>query len=174
MTSPSKFAHVVLKTSRYQEMLAWWTRFLEAEARHSSDFISFLSYDDEHHRIAIVNFPNLEERSATSAGVEHFAFTYDSLDTLFGQYERMKSLGISPYWTINHGMTLSAYYRDPDGNQVETQVDSMTMSEADAFMSGPLFAANPIGIDVDFDQLLARRQAGESVASITDYATAGR
>ena len=174
MPSPVKFAHVVLKTSRFAEMLDWWKYFLEGEARHENDFISFISYDDEHHRIAIANIPNLAERDAKACGTEHFAFTYANLDDLFGQYERMKARGISPYWTINHGMTLSAYYRDPDGNQVETQVDSMTMEEADAFMAGPLFAANPIGINVDFDALIARYRKGESVASIVDYATAGK
>lgn len=174
MASPIKFAHVVLKTSRYPEMLDWWKNFLEGVARHENKFISFISYDDEHHRIAIVNMPNLEDRSAMACGTEHFAFTYASLEDLFGQYERMKASGISPYWTINHGMTLSAYYRDPDGNQVETQFDSMTMDEADAFMAGPLFAANPIGIDVDFESLISRYRAGEGVAAVTDYATAGK
>lgn len=174
MASPIKFAHVVLKTNKYEEMVAWWCDFLGAHVRHGNDFISFLSYDDEHHRIAIARMPHLTDRAADTVGVEHFAFTYASLDDLFGQYERMKAAGIAPYWTINHGMTLSAYYRDPDGNQVETQVDSMTMDEADAFMNGPLFAANPIGINVDFDTLIARRRAGEADASITDYATAGR
>lgn len=174
MASPVKFAHVVLKTSRFAEMLDWWKYFLDGEARHENDFISFISYDDEHHRIAIANFPNLEERDARACGTEHFAFTYANLDDLFGQYERMKARGVTPYWTINHGMTLSAYYRDPDGNQVETQVDSMSMEEADAFMAGPLFAANPIGIDVDFEALLQRYRSGESAASITDYATAGK
>ena len=174
MASPIKFAHIVLKTSRFAEMLDWWKVFLEGEARHENEFISFISYDDEHHRIAIVNFPNLEDRSANACGTEHFAFTYGCLDDLFGQYERMKARGISPYWTINHGMTLSAYYRDPDGNQVETQFDSMTMEQADAFMAGPLFAANPIGINVDFDQLIEKYRNGATVDSITDYATAGK
>jgi len=155
-------------------MLDWWKEFLEGEARHENEFISFISYDDEHHRIAIVNFPNLEDRSVNACGTEHFAFTYASLEDLFGQYERMKARGVSPYWTINHGMTLSAYYRDPDGNQVETQFDSMTMQEADAFMAGPLFAANPIGINVEFDQLIERFRNGATVESITDYATAGK
>ena len=174
MASPIKFAHIVLKTTRYAEMVGWWKDFLQGQARHENDFISFISYDDEHHRIAIAHIPNLEPQSPKRDGVEHFAFTYASLDDLFGQYERMKARGVSPYWTINHGMTLSAYYRDPDGNQVETQVDSMTMAEADEFMAGPLFAANPIGIDVDFDVLIARYRAGETTASITDYATAGK
>jgi len=174
MASPIKFAHIVLKTTRYGEMVAWWKSFLQGEARHENEFISFISYDDEHHRIAIAHIPNLEHQTPVRDGVEHFAFTYATLEDLFDQYERMKAKGVSPYWTINHGMTLSAYYRDPDGNQVETQVDSMNMDEADAFMAGPLFAANPIGRDVDFDALIARYRAGEPVGSITDYATAGK
>ena len=174
MASPIKFAHVVLKTSRYDEMVAWWKDFLGAEARHENGFITFLSYDEEHHRMAIANIPNLEDQNRAASGVEHFAFTYESLDALFEQFEHMKNKGQSPYWTINHGMTLSAYYRDPDGNQVETQFDSMSLEVADEFMAGPLFAANPIGIDVDFDALNARRKAGDSITSITDYATAGK
>ena len=173
MASPIKLAHLVLKTPRYREMVAWWLDFLEGSVRHGDDFISFISFDDEHHRIAIVNVPNLEPLDPMRTGVEHVAFTYASLGDLFGQFERMRARGISPYWTINHGMTLSAYYRDPDGNQVETQVDAMTMEEADAFMHGPLFAENPIGRNVDFDALLARYRAGEPQAAILDYATAG-
>ena len=174
MASPIKFAHVVLKTRQYPELVTWWCDFLGATVRHGNDFISFLSYDDEHHRMAIAAIPGLEDPNPKSVGVEHFAFTYATLDDLFDQYERMKAKGVSPYWTINHGMTLSAYYRDPDGNQVETQVDSMSVAESDAFMAGPLFAANPIGINVDFDALIARHRSGASFTEITDYATAGK
>ena len=126
----------------------------------------------EHHRIAIVALPGLEPHTNAHDGLEHFAFTFASLDDLFDHYERMKARGVKPYWTINHGMTLSAYYRDPDGNQVETQVDSMSMAEADRFMNGPLFAANPIGIEVDFDDLVARYRAGTPAARIMDYGEA--
>ena len=48
------------------------------------------------------------------------------------------------------------------------------MEEADAFMAGPLFAANPIGINVDFEKLVAQYKSGASFAEITDYATAGQ
>lgn len=174
MASPIKFAHVVLKTSKYEQMRAWWLDFLGASVRHGNDFISFLSYDDEHHRLAIVNFPDLADRDPKSVGVEHFAYTFASLDDLFAKYEDLKSKGVLPYWTINHGFTLSAYYRDPDGNQAELQIDTLNPDEADEFMHGPLFAANPIGINVDFDALVARRRAGASVHELVDYATAGQ
>ena len=32
MASPIKFAHIVLKTTRYGEMVAWWKSFLQGEA----------------------------------------------------------------------------------------------------------------------------------------------
>ena len=174
MPSPIKFAHVVLKTRKYQEMVSWWCDFLEGRVRHGDDFISFISYDDEHHRLAIAAIPGLEDPNPKSAGVEHFAFTFETIDDLFAQYEKMSARGCKPYWTINHGFTLSAYYRDPEGNQVETQVDTLSLDDADAFMQGPLFAANPIGINVYFDVLIERRKNGATFAELTDYATAGQ
>ena len=40
---------------------------------------------------------------------------------------------IKPYWCINHGLTTSLYYHDPDDNAVELQVDNFASSEeADA------------------------------------------
>jgi len=45
---------------------------------------------------------------------------------------------------------ISRYYRDPDGNKIELQVDNYDSKEAaDAFMTGDLFAVNPIGSDFD-------------------------
>ena len=172
MASPIKFAHVVLRTPHFAQQLEWWTTVLEAEVRHSNDFLAFLSYDDEHHRVAIVSIPDLAEQNLKSAGVEHVAYTMGSLDDLLDHYTRLAALDIKPYWMINHGMTLSAYYRDPDGNQVEFQIDLCSLKEADDFMRSPVFAANPIGIDVDFDDLIARRSSGESDESLTTYAAA--
>ena len=74
----------------------------------------------------------------------------------------LKADGIEPYWTIHHGATLSAYYRDPDSNQIELQIDTMSLAEADVFMRSPTFAANPIGIPVNLDELMARYEAGDS------------
>lgn len=169
MKSPIKFAHVVLKTTRYDEMLAWWKLVLSATTRHGNDFISFLSYDDEHHRLAIVRLPHLKERDDSLSGVEHVAYTFASLRDLFDKYTQLKASGIVPYWMVNHGMNFSAYYRDPDGNQVELQIDTMTPQTADDFMNSPVFAANPIGVDVNFDELIARFAGGESAESIVAY-----
>jgi catechol-2,3-dioxygenase len=52
MAAPSKFAHVVYQTHRFEEMIDWYTRVFEATVRHKDDKLAFLSYDDEHHRMA--------------------------------------------------------------------------------------------------------------------------
>ena len=138
------------------------------QTRYENDFICFLTYDDEHHRLAIVSIPDLDD-GRRSAGMEHVAFTYSDLDALLDTYQRLTAAGIEPVAPVNHGMTLSLYYADPDGNGVELQVDTMAEDEATAFMAGDVFAANPIGVSFDPADLVVRRQAGESVESLVAY-----
>jgi catechol-2,3-dioxygenase len=159
---PAKLAHIVLKTNRYKELIHWYQRVLGAEVTHGDKMGTFLTYDDEHHRIAILNMPSLPQTRAMS-GVDHFAFTYHSLSDLLATYERLKKAGIEPVWPVNHGATFSFYYRDPDANIVELQVDVFASREAtNAFLTDGRFAINPIGIDVDPEEILARHKAGAS------------
>ena len=96
-----------------------------------------------------------------AVGVDHVAYTYDSVDTLMENYAQLRDKGILPYWCVHHGVTMSMYYADPDGNQMELQVDAFpTADEANAFMNGPGFAANPIGVEYDPEEILARMRAG--------------
>ena len=76
-------------------------------------------------------------------------------------YARLKNAGITPYWPVHHGTTLSVYYADPDGNRMEFQVDCGTVEQAAALMRTPDFAKNPVGVMYDPDALLARFEAGE-------------
>ncbi len=42
---------------------------------------------------------------------------------LLEAYDDHRARGIAPYWCVNHGMSASLYYADPDGNQLEFSVD---------------------------------------------------
>ena len=55
-----------------------------------SDFATFMTYDDEHHRVAFINMPDCKPSDPNVAGVDHCAFTYESIDDLFATYERLK------------------------------------------------------------------------------------
>ena len=39
--------------------------------------------------------------------------------------EALEEVGIQPHVPVQHGPTTSLYYRDPDGNMVELQIDNM-------------------------------------------------
>src|SRR5215470_3950988 len=128
MTAPKKLAHVVYMTRRYDEMLSWYEKVFEAKVQYQNPAFAFLTYDDEHHRFAFANMSVLSPDSAeaeapSKTGVNHVAYTYADLGELLETYDRLKQLGITPYWRIHHGLTLSVYYQDPDGNRMEFQVD---------------------------------------------------
>jgi catechol 2,3-dioxygenase-like lactoylglutathione lyase family enzyme len=165
---PSKLAHVVLRSAHFQESRPWYEAVLGAKAVFENELLTFMTYDDEHHRIGIVNAPGSPERGPQTAGVEHFAFTFETLDALLAKFLELKAGGIVPYWTINHGPTISLYYRDPDGNKVELQYDVFpTGEEAQAFLTGPAYRENFMGITFDPDQMAARWEAGESLQALT-------
>jgi catechol-2,3-dioxygenase len=165
--SPSKLAHIVLQTTQFQEMVSYWETFLGAKVNFNNGHLAFLSYDDEHHRVAIAQVSGLSPRASMAAGLQHVAFTYDTLEDLLSAYRSRKQHGLLPSWSVNHGPTTSIYYRDPDGNAIETQVDNFDNNEdASKFMEGPLFALNPIGTDFDPEDLIKRLDSGEDEASI--------
>jgi catechol-2,3-dioxygenase len=160
--SPAKFAHVVLRTKRLAELVSWYETLLGARVSFRNDFIAFLSYDDEHHRIAFVQNPSFADRPENAVGLDHFAYTFTTLGELLQTYKRLAAQGIQPFWCVNHGPTTSLYYRDPDGNRVELQIDNFpdTAKLAAWFASGAL-ARNPLGVDYDPEKLLARWQNGD-------------
>ncbi len=165
---PTKLAHVVRRTTRFAELVRWYCTVLGAEVVHGDATLAFLTYDDEHHRIAIVGIPGLDEQPAMAAGTDHIAFTYADLGDLLQTYRRLEAAGITPFWCINHGPTISFYYKDPDGSRVELQVDTMPTGDAiDTWMRSGEFAANPIGVVFDPDDFIARYEAGEPLATLT-------
>lgn len=160
--APAKFAHIVFQTSRYDKMVPWYKTVLEAETMFEGPAGIFLTYDDEHHRVAIFNMPHLADSPPQVNGMAHCAFTYETLDDLFATYERLEGLGITPYWCINHGTTLSMYYKDPDGNQIELQIDIFDSLEAtNAWFEQSDFDVNFIGVRMNPTDLIARYRGGE-------------
>ena len=81
------------------------------------------SNDAANHRIALGGLPAFETDPdrLKHEGLHHFAFEYGSLDELLGTYLRLERAGIMPHMVLDHGVTLSFYYLDPDGNSVELQ-----------------------------------------------------
>lgn len=122
---PARMAHVVYYTAQYETMKRWYqTVFNATMVRERYGTQAFFTFDNEHHRILVSHQPQVTERPRDSAGVAHIAWTYSDLKSLFATYDRLKAEGIVPEWTVNHGMTTSLYYRDPDWNRIELQVEN--------------------------------------------------
>lgn len=168
MTAPIRLAHIVFRTMDLPNMQAWYCAVLDAHVVFANDKIAFLTYDEEHHRIALIASTFLAAKpEAAAVGFYHAAFTYAGLADLLDTYDRLSAQGILPWRTINHGPTMSFYYRDPDGNDIELQVDRFADAlDAQAWMAEEAFAANPIGLLVDPEDLRRRLRAGESFESL--------
>ena len=169
---PTMFAHVVYRTRRFAEMLEWYELVFDADIQAQNPAMAFLSYDGEHHRFAMIDLnvvkpDDVETEKQGLIGVDHVAYTYGSLDGLLDTYERLREKGVKPYWCVHHGITASMYYKDPDGNQMEFQVDCFeTGDEAVEYMKGPKFEANPVGVEYDPEDWLARTRAGAPASQL--------
>ena len=165
--SPAKFAHFVLRTGQFDKMAEWYTTVLAARTVFRDDRLCFLSYDDEHHRLALIHVPGLAPRDPAAAGTDHVAYSYRDLGELLATYRRLKGHSIQPHWPINHGVTTSMYYRDPDNNRVELQIDNFaTSAELDGYFHSAAFAANPVGVTYDPEELCRKYEAGVPIADL--------
>lgn len=178
--APAKLAHIVLKTPRMDAMIAWYTTVLDAVLVFRDKRVAFLTYDNEHHRVALIAVPSFLRLPARFwalhrkvFGVDHIAFTYAGLDDLMRTYRRLADVGIRPVWTINHGPTISMYYEDPDGTRLELQIDVFeTNQDLLDWINGGEFDDNPIGTEFDPDVLERELQSGTSVAELTQRGAA--
>jgi catechol-2,3-dioxygenase len=174
---PPKFHHLNLKTTRLQEMIDFYAVLVGAEVIHRDDLGAWLSNDDANHRIALLAFPDFTDDPLKEqhTGLHHSAFEYGSFDDLNATFLRLRDAGIEPAFCLDHGMTFSYYYADPDGNHVELQCDVFgDWAASKAWMStSEEFRANPIGQFVDPAAVAADRAAGMAFDGIHDKAMGG-
>jgi 2-polyprenyl-6-methoxyphenol hydroxylase-like FAD-dependent oxidoreductase/catechol 2,3-dioxygenase-like lactoylglutathione lyase family enzyme len=172
-----RFHHFNLKTTRLQEMIDFYGTLVGADVTHQDAMGAWLSNDDANHRIALLAFPNFVEdpEKETRTGMHHSAFEYASFEDLNASYLRLREAGITPALCLDHGMTLSYYYADPDGNNVELQVDCFgEWAKSKEWMrSSDEFKANPIGQFVDPERIAADHADGVAFGDIHAKAMAG-
>jgi len=169
--------HVNLKTTRLREMIDWYGTVVGLKPTFQYDGGAWLTNDAANHRLALLCVPGLSDDPDKIAhtGIHHTAFEYASVGELLDTYARLRAEGIVPHGCLDHGMTTSFYYADPDGNSIELQADNFgDWKKSTEFMrTAPEFAADPIGVHVDPDRLVAARDEGASLDDIHQRAYAG-
>lgn len=175
MAAKARLAHIVLMTRQMARLRDWYCSVLDAHVVHENPALCFITFDEEHHRLALVSPPGapLVERTPLTVGMHHSAYTFDSLDDLLERYAQLKASGITPLTPIQHGVTTSLYYRDPDGNLVELQIDNFAdTAAANAYMVGSEFMADPVGPAFDPEAMCAARREGVPASTLTTRAWA--
>ena len=160
--APEDFHHVAFKTINYEAMVDFYTKLFGCKPLYESEELTFLAFDEEHHRVAIANtsgiFKNLGfipktimriknwmNRSLPSiVGLDHISYKLNPIEKWFEFYHKAKDEGLEPYWTINHGWITGMYYKDPDGHLVEIFFEHWRNQEEFKINISPDLNGNPI------------------------------
>jgi catechol 2,3-dioxygenase len=136
-----------------------------------------MTNDNANHRLVLFSTPAITEDpdKVTHAGLHHLAYEYGAYEHLLSTYLRLKQLGIEPHASLDHGLTTSFYYLDPDGNSLELQYDNFgDWAKSTEFMQeSPDFRNDPIGKPIDPQQLVDAWQQGLSRDEIHKRTYAG-
>jgi catechol 2,3-dioxygenase len=177
--------HVTIKTSRLAEMVTWYGNLVGAVQFKDANN-AWMTNDSANHRIAFLSVPKLEDDpdKGKHNGMHHCAFEYSSFSDLMASYKRLAGENITPAFCLDHGLTISLYYKDPEGNYVELQSDNFgDWAQSGEFMrTSQDFASNPIGAffhpqkvyeahvsGIEFRTLQKAIRSGEYVPEQTPY-----
>jgi len=169
--------HVTLKTTRLAEMIAWYDAVVGCTANFRMEGAAWTTTDNANHRIAFLAVPGIKDdaEKIAHAGMHHTAFEFGTLDELLDNYQRLAEADIYPHICLDHGLTTSFYYQDPDGNSVELQSDNFGnwLLSSHWMRTSPEFAREPIGVEVDPPKMIRALKEGMALADLLKKTRAG-
>jgi catechol-2,3-dioxygenase len=169
--------HVNIKTSRLDEMIKWYGFVVGTQVQFRYETGAWTTNDGANHRIAFLAVPGLSDDAdkVRHNGMHHCAFEYGSFAELMSTYDRLRQSGVEPVFSLDHGMTMSLYYKDPDGNFVELQSDNFSdwKLSAEYMRESPQFAANPIGVFFDPARVYETFKSGTDFETLEKAVYAG-
>ena len=169
--------HVNLKTTRLAEMVEWYGLVAGLKPLHLAPVGAWLTNDAANHRLALLAFPGMSDDADKDSytGIHHMAFEFSSFSDLFERFAHLREKGITPVACLDHGLTTSMYYTDPDRNAVELQADNFRdwAKSSEYVRSSPEFAANPIGVPFDPDRAYDAFKSGKTHEELHRAAMAG-
>ena len=125
MIQARKLGHVVLKVRDVQASKTFYSRVLGLQVAHEDRQRGavFLSFGTEHHDLALFQLATGDTPAATQPGLHHMAWQIESFEALQDAHRELGRLGIAVESTVDHNVTRSVYFHDPDGNRVELYCD---------------------------------------------------
>jgi catechol 2,3-dioxygenase len=125
MIQARKLGHVVLKVRDARRSKDFYTRALGLKVAHEDDDHGavFLSFGKEHHDLALFQLATGEAPSPNQPGLHHIAWQLGSFEELQAAHRELGQLGIAVESVVEHNVSRSVYFHDPDGNRVELYCD---------------------------------------------------
>jgi len=72
MSATLKFAHAVFQTAQPTQMTDWYCTVLDGHVVYQDNALCFITFDNEHHRVALLTPPvPLERKSPTTTAAMH-------------------------------------------------------------------------------------------------------
>jgi catechol 2,3-dioxygenase len=125
MIQARRLGHIVLKVRDAQTSKDFYTRVLGLKLAHEDRERGavFLSFGTQHHDLALFEPATGAAPDAAQPGLHHTAWQLGSFEELQDAFRELRDLGIPVESTIEHNVTRSVYFHDPDGNRVELYCD---------------------------------------------------
>jgi catechol 2,3-dioxygenase len=149
-SSPKEIGHVVLNVTDVERSTKFYRDVVGFQvSRFRPDGSgAFLTCGIVHHNLALFKAPaNARPSEEGAIGLNHFAFKVENYQTLQEAHKRLIEANATIDHIVDHGMTRSVYFMDPDGIKMELFCDTFaTEEEGLAYMKSTRGGAAPMDI----------------------------
>ena len=116
-----RVGHVVIKMRDLDAAKRFYRDILGMQITDEREgFGVFFRFQDYHHDIAVFQVAeDAESPQQNQVGLAHVALVADSFQTVKDMYQRLKEHDVPIVRTVDHGITRSVYFKDPEGNELE-------------------------------------------------------
>src|SRR6266850_721156 len=150
MSVPKEIGHIVLNVTDVERSTRFYRDVVGFQvSRYRPDGSgAFLTCGVVHHNLALFKAPAGARPTEKGAiGLNHFAFKVESYRALQAAHSRLVEARAAIDHIVDHGMTRSVYFLDPDGIMMELFSDSYaTEEEGLAYMKSTRGGAAPMDI----------------------------
>jgi len=149
VANPVRVGHLALSVSNLEEATKFYTDVLGFQVSLQRDEATFLTCGHVHHDLVLVQASDGSPPfNKGNLGLRHFALQVANFAELKAAYLELKNADVKIRLIVDHGITSSFYFFDPDGNNVEFFCNNQdTSAEGLAVLRDPGTSNKPLVLD---------------------------